>query len=103
MFAVSDEQREAQMMMATAVMSPSFQVAFNLVKGSVPARTDIPDTEFDMCGQKGMADLAEPAADGTLQGSMAHGHGAGSNIKSAIFDVVTASLNGEYTAEEAAE
>jgi glucose/mannose transport system substrate-binding protein len=103
MFAVSDDKREAQMLMASAVMDPSFQVAFNLVKGSVPARTDIPDTEFDMCGKKGMADLAEAAANGTLQGSMAHGHGASSNIKSAIFDVVTAHLNGEYSAEEAAQ
>lgn len=103
MFDVSEDKREAQMLMASAVMDPSFQVAFNLVKGSVPARTDIPDTEFDMCGKKGMADLAEAAANGTLQGSMAHGHGASSNIKSAIFDVVTAHLNGEFTAEEAAE
>jgi glucose/mannose transport system substrate-binding protein len=103
MFDVSEDQVEAQKMMASAVMNPAFQVAFNTVKGSVPARTDIPDTEFDDCGKKGMADLAEAAANGTLQGSMAHGHGASSNIKSAIFDVVTAHLNGEYSAEEAAE
>ncbi|PRY24886.1 carbohydrate ABC transporter substrate-binding protein (CUT1 family) [Aliiruegeria haliotis] len=103
MFDVAEEQVEAQKMMASAVMNPDFQVAFNLVKGSVPARTDIDDTEFDACGKKGMADLAEAAANGTLQGSMAHGHGASSNIKSAIFDVVTAHLNGEYSAEEAAE
>ncbi|MDV7144243.1 ABC transporter substrate-binding protein [Tropicimonas sp. TH_r6] len=103
MFDVADEQQEAQKMMASAVMNPDFQVAFNLVKGSVPARTDIADTEFDACGKKGMADLAEAAANGTLQGSMAHGHGASSNIKSAIFDVVTAHLNGEFGAEEAAE
>lgn len=103
MFDVAEEQVEAQKMMASAVMNPDFQVAFNLVKGSVPARTDIADTEFDACGKKGMADLSEAAANGTLQGSMAHGHGASSNIKSAIFDVVTAHLNGEYEAEEAAE
>ncbi len=27
------------------------------VKGSVPARTDVPDTDFDACGKKGMKDL----------------------------------------------
>ena len=43
--------------MATATMSKSFQSAFNVVKGSVPARMDVPDTDFDMCGKKGMADV----------------------------------------------
>ena len=33
-------------------MDPSFQSAFNVVKGSVPARTDVPDTDFDACGKK---------------------------------------------------
>ncbi|SNS52243.1 ABC transporter substrate-binding protein [Tropicimonas sediminicola] len=103
MFDVSEDKVAAQKLMASAVMDPAFQVAFNTVKGSVPARTDISDEAFDDCGKKGMADLAEAAANGTLQGSMAHGHGASSNIKSAIFDVVTAHLNGEYSAEDAAE
>jgi glucose/mannose transport system substrate-binding protein len=40
-------------------MSPTFQSAFNVVKGSVPARTDVPNDAFDDCGKKGMADLAE--------------------------------------------
>ena len=36
---------------------PAFQSAFNVVKGSVPARTDVPDAAFDACGKKAMADL----------------------------------------------
>lgn len=103
MFAVDEGKQKAQKVMASAVMDPAFQIAFNTVKGSVPARTDVPNDAFDDCGKKGMADLAEAAANGTLQGSMAHGHGASSNIKSAIFDVVTAHFNGEFSAEEAAE
>ncbi|MDB6178277.1 ABC transporter substrate-binding protein [Paracoccus sp. Z330] len=103
MFDVSEDKVGAQKLMASAVMDPDFQVAFNTVKGSVPARTDVADTEFDDCGKKGMADLAEAAQNGTLHGSMAHGHGASSNIKSAIFDVVTAHVNGEFSAQEAAE
>lgn len=42
-------------------------------KGSVPARTDVPDDEFTIIG------------------------------KEAVFDVVSAHFNGQYTAEEAAE
>lgn len=96
-----DEKRSAQLKMAAAVEDPAFQVAFNTVKGSVPARTDVADTEFDDCGKKGMKDLAEAAAGGTLAGSLAHGHGQPSAVKEAIFDVVTQQLNGQITTDEA--
>ncbi|KPB02909.1 ABC transporter substrate-binding protein [Ahrensia marina] len=94
---------EAQLAMASAVMSPAFQSAFNVVKGSVPARTDVPDTDFDDCGKKGMADFAEANASGGLYGSMAHGHANPAGVKNAIYDVVTAHFNGEYDSQTAAE
>ena len=93
---------DAQKAMASSVMNPVFQSAFNVVKGSVPARTDVPDMMFDDCGKKGMADLAAANAAGSLFGSMAHGHTVPAGIKNAIYDVVTAHFNGEYSAEEAA-
>ncbi len=103
MFAVdSDAAREAQNAMATAIMSPGFQSAFNVVKGSVPARTDVPNDAFDACGKQGMADLAAASDAGTLVGSMAHGHANRAAVKNAIYDVVTAAFNGEYDAETAA-
>jgi glucose/mannose transport system substrate-binding protein len=86
----------AQQAMAAAVMNPTFQSAFNVVKGSVPARTDVPNTAFDDCGKKGMADLADAGANGRLFGSMAHGHSVPASVKNAIYDVVTAHFNGEY-------
>lgn len=104
MFNVSaDGAKDAQAKMAAAIMSPSFQSAFNVVKGSVPARTDVPNEAFDACGKKGMAELAAAADAGTLLGSMAHGHANRAGVKNAIYDVVTAHFNGEFTAEEAAE
>jgi glucose/mannose transport system substrate-binding protein len=103
MFKVGEEQRAAQNTLASAILSPSFQVAFNKVKGSVPARTDIAGDELDACGQKGMKDLAEASANGTLYGSLAHGHGAPAAVKNAIYDVVTAHFNGEYDSETAVE
>ena len=97
MFAVQgDAKIAAQKAMATAIESPTFQSAFNVVKGSVPARTDVPDTDFDDCGKKGMKDLAEASAAGTLFGSMAHGHGAPASVKNATYDVITAAVNGQY-------
>ncbi|MBU2867411.1 ABC transporter substrate-binding protein [Pacificibacter marinus] len=97
------EASDSQMAMASAVMSPAFQSAFNVVKGSVPARTDVPNDAFDDCGKKGMADFAEANAGGGLYGSMAHGHANPAAVKNAIYDVVTAHFNGEYDATEAAE
>lgn len=103
MFKVGEEQRDAQIELAKSIMDPGFQIAFNVVKGSVPARTDVSDEEFDACGKKGMADLAEANDAGTLVGSLAHGHAAPAAIKNAIYDVVTAHFNGEYDSEEAVE
>jgi glucose/mannose transport system substrate-binding protein len=88
--------------MARSIMSPAFQSAFNVVKGSVPARTDVPNDAFDDCGKKAMADLAAAAEGGTLIGSMAHGHANRAAVKNAIYDIVTAHFNGEYDAETAA-
>jgi glucose/mannose transport system substrate-binding protein len=102
MFAVGDEAREAQTMLASAILDPSFQVAFNKVKGSVPARTDIENTEFDDCAKKGMADLQEAAEAGTLFGSLAHGHGAPAAVKNAVYDVVTRHLNGDIASSDEA-
>ena len=91
-----------QAALAKAILSPSFQSAFNVVKGSVPARTDVSDEAFDACGKQGMKDLAAAASSGNLYGSMAHGHAAPASVKNAMYDVITAHFNGEYDAETAA-
>ena len=49
---------------------------FNLMKGSIPARNDIPDTNFDACGKKAMADVKVATENNALMGSFAHGHAA---------------------------
>ncbi len=103
MFNVNEGFRAAQQKMASSIMSPEFQIAFNTVKGSVPARTDVAGDQFDACGQQGMAELAAAAEAGTLLGSMAHGHANPAAVKNAIYDVVTAHFNGEYDAETAAQ
>lgn len=102
MFAQTEEAAQtAQGEMARAIMAPSFQSAFNVVKGSVPARTDVPNDAFDDCGKQGMAELAEASTNGTLVGSIAHGHANKAAVKNAIYDVVTAHFNGEYDAATA--
>ena len=97
MFKVGAASQGAQMKLAKAIMNPSFQSAFNVVKGSVPARTDVSNAAFDDCGKKGMADLAEANAKGTLVGSMAHGHAVPASIKNGFYDVITQHFNGTMT------
>ncbi len=103
MFKVAADKVPAQLVMASAIESPAFQSAFNVVKGSAPARTDVSDEAFDACGKKAIKDLAEANANGTLYGSMAHGHANPASVKNAIYDVVTRQFNGELSSEEAVE
>lgn len=101
MFKVADDKVPAQLTMASAIESPVFQSAFNVVKGSAPARTDVSDEAFDDCGKKAIKDLAEANTNGSLFGSMAHGHANPASVKNAIYDVVTRQFNGELSSEEA--
>jgi glucose/mannose transport system substrate-binding protein len=101
MFKVADDKVPAQLQMASAIENPVFQSAFNVVKGSAPARTDVPNTDFDDCGKKAMADLADADKNGRLMGSMAHGHANPAAVKNAIYDVVTRQFNGELSSEDA--
>ena len=101
LFKQGDTPSAEQAALAKAIMSPSFQSAFNVVKGSVPARVDVSDADFDVCGKQGMKDLAAAASSGNLFGSMAHGHANPAAIKNAMYDVITAHFNGEYDSETA--
>jgi glucose/mannose transport system substrate-binding protein len=103
MFDVGEDRQAAQAKMASAIMSPEFQVAFNIVKGSAPARTDVADAEFDACGKKAIADLREADANGTLVGSQGLSHANRAAVKNAFTDAVTSYFNGDLSAEEAAE
>ena len=103
MFAVTEEYKHAQELLASAILSPAFQIAFNTVKGSVPARTDVSDADFTIIGQKGMADLADANRNGTLFGSMAHRHAVPASVMEAMYDVITAHFNLQISSEEAVE
>lgn len=103
MFAVDAAQLPAQRALAKVIMGPTFQAAFNIVKGSVPARSDVPGDGFDDCGRQGIADVAAASGRGTLLGSMSQGHGVPAAAKNAFYDVITAHFNGEYDAATAVE
>jgi len=102
LFKVGADKVAAQNKLATAILEPGFQSAFNVVKGSAPARTDVPDTAFDDCGKKAIKDLAEANKSGKLLGSVAHGHAVPASIKNAFYDVITRQFNGQIDSKKAA-
>ncbi|WP_181704974.1 ABC transporter substrate-binding protein [Chthonobacter rhizosphaerae] len=53
------DQKAAQELLATTLLSPEAQVDFNLIKGSVPVRPDVDTARFDVCGQTGMERLKD--------------------------------------------
>ena len=101
MMKVGADEQDAQFKLAAAIMDPAFQESFNLKKGSIPARTDVPDTKFDACGKKAIADAKEATASGSLMGSMAHGHAASEAVKGAVYDVVTQFFNSDMSSADA--
>lgn len=103
MFKVGESKAAGQQALAASVMDPKFQEAFNLVKGSIPARTDVPGDKFDACGQKSMADIKVAQEKNTMMGSLAHGHAQTSAVQRAMFDVITQHFNSEMSSQEAVD
>jgi glucose/mannose transport system substrate-binding protein len=101
-FQVSADRKAAQLALAEATMNPEVQVEFNVLKGSVPARMDVPDTAFDVCGKKGIADVKAANAKGTFLGSMAQNYAQPPAVATAYYDVVTKFLHGEIKTSDVA-
>jgi glucose/mannose transport system substrate-binding protein len=53
-------QQKAQLALATIMLDPETQVAFNMKKGSVPVRVDVDVSAMDACAQEGMALMHDP-------------------------------------------
>jgi glucose/mannose transport system substrate-binding protein len=102
MFKVSGADRvEGQQVLASLIMSPDFQETFNLAKGSIPARIDVPLGEFDSCAQKSRADLTAAIEADTLVPSMAHEMAIPRSIRGEFLDVVTEHFNSEMSSQDA--
>ncbi|GGB93911.1 sugar ABC transporter substrate-binding protein [Marinobacterium zhoushanense] len=105
MFEVSDAgDKQAQADLARLILEPTFQEAFNLNKGSIPVRTDLPMDKFDSCAKMSMNDFISTSKQGGLVPSMAHGMAVPSAVQGAIYDTVTNFFNSDdMTPEQAAE
>ncbi|WP_284616913.1 ABC transporter substrate-binding protein [Aquabacterium humicola] len=101
MFKVKGDKAAAQARLAAEIMNPEVQSAFNVLKGSVPARSDVADKAFDACGKRDMKELAAATKNDTLVGSIAHGHAVPASIKNAFYDVITRHFNGQLDDKKA--
>lgn len=103
MFDLDDkEQQKGQNDLASTILSPAFQEVFNLNKGSIPARLNLPMDKFDDCAKLSAKDFVSTAKSGTLLPSMAHGMSTFSSTQGAIYDTVTEFYNSDSITAEAA-
>ena len=96
---------EGQKLLASTIMSPEFQVTFNVAKGSIPSRTDVDLTVggFTQCQQQGLTDLKASVEEGTLVRSMAHNMTVLQKYRGAMMEVITEFVaDDSITPEEAA-
>ncbi len=98
-----DDKIAGQNLLAELIMGPNFQKVFNLNKGSIPARTDVDLSEFDMCAGISAADMASTSEAGSLLPSYAHGMALRGAQSGAITDVVTAHFNSDMSSQEAVQ
>ncbi|MGL5288476.1 MAG: ABC transporter substrate-binding protein, partial [Aeromonas sp.] len=81
-------QLQAQADLATLLMSPANQQAFNRVKGSIPALIDPDMRTFDRCAINAYQDFLQAQQQDNLLPSMAEGMAMPTNMRQAIFDVL---------------
>lgn len=102
MFKTRDPSRTAgQKMLARLLLGAKFQETFNLVKGSIPIRPDLPLDQFDVCATLSSQDLAKAIRTDTLLPSLAHDMAVRGALRGVILDVVTSHFNSSMSSQEA--
>ena len=96
------EKTAAQEVLASAIMDPGVQIAFNQAKGAIPARTDIDLAAMDACAQETSAALKANDAGGTALPTFAGTHAANAAVVGAATDAITGFFNSDMTAAEGA-
>jgi glucose/mannose transport system substrate-binding protein len=103
MFKLKDgPNQQAQKDLAAAIMGPQFQEVFNLNKGSIPVRLNMPMDKFDDCAKTSTKDFVDTSKSGALLPSIAHGMAVPSAAEGAIKDAVSQFWNSDrMTAKDA--
>jgi len=99
----AETQAKAQAVLASAIMDPSVQVAFNQAKGAIPARMDVDMGKLDACAQATATDFVAADKAQTAVPTFAGTHAANASIVGAATDVITEFFNTDMTPEDAVE
>lgn len=91
---------DGQKLLASVLMTPEAQAAFNLAKGSVPARTGVDLSAFDECAKGSAADLVNADKNGTLVPAFQGGMVNRSEIRGALIDAVTKFFNSNMSSAD---
>jgi glucose/mannose transport system substrate-binding protein len=59
-----------QKLLASTLLTPDAEIAYTMIKGSVPSVNDVPLDKYDTCAQRSVADIKANNAAGTLVGDM---------------------------------
>ncbi len=94
------DAQKAQGDLAVAIMSPEFQEAFNLNKGSIPVRLNMKMDKFDDCAKLSSRDFVETSKTGSLLPSIAHGMAVSPATEGAIKDLVSQFWNDDKISVE---
>lgn len=100
-FKGSKTQAETRTSLVKTLMDADFQRDLNLRTGAAPARTDVPLTSFNSCGQRSIAHMRSSNMRRSLMGSIAMGNANPAKIKEAIYRVVSDHLYGRISDAEA--
>jgi len=95
------EKQAAQEVLASAIMDPKVQIAFNIAKGSIPARSDLDVSALDACAQANAASFVRSDKAGTAVPTFAGTHAANASVVGAATDVITEFFNSDMSPAEA--
>lgn len=103
LFEQSDvEQAEAQVVLANAIMDPEVQIAFNIAKGAIPARSDVDASALDSCSQATLTSFGDNDSGGSAVPTFAGSHAADAAIVGAATDAITEFFNSDLSASDGA-
>jgi glucose/mannose transport system substrate-binding protein len=100
----SPDAQKAQGYLASAMMGQEFQEAFNLAKGSIPARQQMKMNKFDICAKASERDFVSAAKNGRLVPSVSQGMAVPPAVEAAFKDIIGRYWNDDrITADTAAK
>ena len=94
---------EGQDAWAESIMDPEVQKNFNKIKGSIPARSDVPVDDFDACARRSFADRKASVENGTMLGGLTEGFAAQPQFTGVFSDVVSKFFVSDMSSKDAVQ